>query len=268
MKASSTGYYLLVFSLLAVGATARAEPAPKPSTPTTGTLEVGASHAGLTGGYPDWSGAYLRGVIQPDLRNTWTGELVRQEEFNDRGVYYALTNTHQLSPDWYTHISLGSSSGGFFFPRYQVNAQANKKWGRRRDLITTIGLGYSAAKDPHRDTSLSLGATYYFRAPWIVEGGVRWNNSTPGSMVSRSQFLAITQGRNGHHYLTLRYGFGREAYQIIGPATALADFPSHELSLTYRVWVKKDWGVHLSGTRYTNPSYRRAGVTLGTFKEF
>jgi YaiO family outer membrane protein len=244
-------------------ATAAASPPPQ----ATGSVEVGTDHSSLTASYPDWNGFFLRTVWQRGDRNIWAGELVQRSEFNDRGVFYSLRNTHNFSPDWYTNLS-GSSSGGFFLPRAQVNAFINRKWLRRRDLVTTLGLGYNVAKDDHRDMSYALGATYYFRAPWIVEGGVRWNDSTPGSVLSRSQFIAITEGRNKQHYLTLRYGFGREAYQIIGPDTALADFPSHEVSLTYRRWINKDWGLTLTGSYYSNPSYQRQGITIGTFKDF
>ena len=93
-------------------------------------------------------------------------------------------------------MSIGSSSGGFFFPRAVVNAVVNKKWNRRRDLVTSFGLGYNVAKDDHRDLSFSVGAAYYLRSPWIIEGGIRWNDSTPGAVLSQSQFIAITEGRN------------------------------------------------------------------------
>ncbi len=265
---------VLFAHLLALGpaALAAAEATPASGLPAppkaAGSLEVGTEHSSLSASYPDWNGFYVRTVWQRGDRNIWAGELVQQSEFKDQGVFYSLRNTHNFSPDWFTNLSIGSSSGGFFLPRAQVNAFVNKKWLRRRDLITTLGLGYNVAKDDHRDLSYSLGATYYFRAPWVVEGGVRWNNSTPGSVLSRSQFLALTEGRNKQHYLTLRFGFGREAYQIIGPATALADFPSHEISLTYRRWIHKDWGLNLTGSYYSNPSYQRQGVTIGTFKDF
>jgi YaiO family outer membrane protein len=246
-----------------------AAPAATPAgVPTTGSVETGLNHNSLSSSYPDENGAYLRGVLQRGKRNTWSAELVQQSEFGDRGVFYSFRNTHTISPDWFTHLSIGSSSGGFFFPRAVVNAVVNKKWNRRRDLVTSFGLGYNVAKDDHRDLSSSVGAAYYLRSPWIIEGGIRWNDSTPGAVLSQSQFIAITEGRNKKQYVTLRLGFGREAYELIGPATALADFPSREVSLTWRRWIKKDWGINLVGSYYHNPSYDRKGITIGTFKEF
>jgi hypothetical protein len=41
------------------------------------------------------------------------------------------------------------SSGGFFFPALRVDAQLNKKWLARRQLITSVGGGYFKAKDVH-----------------------------------------------------------------------------------------------------------------------
>ena len=103
---------------------------------------------------------------------------------------------------------------------------------------------------------------------WIVEGGVRLNNSSPGSVNSVAQFLAVTQGRDRHHYLILRLGAGHEAYELIAPSSALVNFPSQEVSLTWRQWLSRDWGFTLGGGYYRNSAYRRTGVTVGSFKTF
>src|SRR3954454_20380385 len=95
---------------------AAAAPSGLPTKPT-GSLELGMDHAALSAGYPAWSGTYLRATLQQDERNTWLGELAQRDEFDDRGVYYSVRNTHQFGSKWFTHLSLGSSSGGFFLPR-------------------------------------------------------------------------------------------------------------------------------------------------------
>ena len=231
-------------------------------------VELGAGGQQLTGGYPNGGTVYTRGVWQQNAGSVWNAEVARQQEFDDSGTLYVLGNTRDLSPDWFTRVGVGGSQGGFFLSRFQAEGAVNRKWGRHRELITTAGIDYHAAKDAHRDTGLFLGATRYFSSPWIVEGGVRWNWSDPGSVGSRSQFLALTYGRHGQQYLTLRVSSGREAYQLIGPEAALSDFGSREISLTWRRWVTPEWGVHLSGSQYRNPYYRRQGVSLGTFRAF
>lgn len=232
------------------------------------SVEIGSTHETLTSGYPEQQAVYVRAILRPNDGNVWSGELAHQSKFDDHGLFYAIGNTHTFSPDWYGSLTVGSSSGGFFLPRFRADAFLNRKWGRARQLVTSLGLGYYEARDSHRDHSLSLGAVYYFPLGWIAEGGVRWNRSSPGSITARSQFIALTQGRDRHQFVTLRLAAGREAYQLIGPATPLVDFASREVSLTWRRWMGADWGFHLTGTYYANPSYERKGVSGGIFRSF
>ena len=77
-----------------------------------------------------------------------------------------------------------------------------------------------------RCRSLLLGAAYYFEQPWIVEGGIRFNSSNPGSVQTTQQFLALTYGRQKQDVVTARVGWGEEGYLAIGPATQLVNFRS------------------------------------------
>jgi YaiO family outer membrane protein len=97
---------------------------------------------------------------------------------------------------------------------------------------------------------------------------VRWNISSPGSVFTQSQYVAVTQGRDKHHFVVLRAGFGREGYQVVGPANTLVDFHSQEASVTWRQWLKRPWGFNAVVEYYHNPFYQRAGVSVGVFREF
>jgi YaiO family outer membrane protein len=191
-----------------------------------------------------------------------------QHEFGDSGLYFAIGDTHNFSGNTYAAITVGSGVSGFFLPRYRADAFINQKWLARKQLITTLGLGYYAAKDPHRDQSLFLGTTYYFNAPWILEDGMRFNVSNPGTVFSPSGFVAITQGRSKHRYITARLGYGEEAYQVIGPANILSSFRSHTETITWRQWLGKNWGANAVADYYGNPYYGRMGASCGLFKEF
>jgi YaiO family outer membrane protein len=68
--------------------------------------------------------------------------------------------------------------------------------------------------------------------------------------------------------VTLRVGFGKEAFQLIGPTVTLSDFESQTLTVTWRQWIGKNWGANFVGDYYHNPSYERGGATLGFFREF
>jgi YaiO family outer membrane protein len=242
-------------------------PKPAPERTPTGFVELGGSYEGLSSDYGHWSGGYLRSVLTTG-RDTWNGEVNGQNEFGDDGVYLALGDTHTFSPDWYGAVTIGSSVGGFFWPRFRVDAFLNRKWAQRKQFVTTLGAGYDMAKDVHRDHRAFIGTIYYFEAPWIVEDGVYFNLSNPGNAFSASGFVAVTQGRNEHHYLTLKVGFGQEAYQLIGPNTVLTRFPSQTAVLTWRKWVGKKWGFNLITDFYHSPFYDRGGGSLGFFREF
>jgi YaiO family outer membrane protein len=230
-------------------------------------VEAGADYLALTNGFGHWSGGYARGVITKG-NHIWNAEVNGQHEFGDAGVYLAAGDTYTFNSAWYGSLTAGSSAGGFFWPRFRADGFINKKWTARKQLITTFGFSYYAAKDPHRDHSFFAGSTYYFTKPWILEEGIRFNISNPGSVFSPAAFVAVTQGRNKRHYITLRGGFGKEAYQLIGPTVTLTDFESQTLTVTWRQWVGTNWGVNLVGDCYHSPFYVRGGASFGFFREF
>lgn len=240
---------------------------PLPEKILTNFVEAGSSYESLSNNFGSWSGGFIRGVVTSG-KNNWNAEINGQREFGDAGVYMAAGDTYTLNSDWYGSLTLGSSVGGFFWPRFRVDGFLNRKWAARKQFITTIGVGYDAAKDVHRDHTAYLGTVYYFERPWIIEDGVHFNVSNPGTAFSASGFVAVTEGRNKRHYITLNVGFGEEAYQLIGPTTVLNRFPSQTASLTWRQWFGKNWGFNLVSDFYHNPFYHRGGTSLGFFREF
>jgi len=243
-----------------------AQPAAEPK-PLTNFVETGGSYQTLTNGYGYWGGGYAHAVYEKGA-DVWNGEVNGEHEFGDAGVYFAAGDTHTFSPDWYAALTVGSSAGGFFWPRFRTDAFLNKKWLPRKQWITTAGFGYVAAKDVHRDNIFYLGSTYYFEKPWIVEGGTYFNVSNPGTVFAPAGFVAVTQGRNQQQYLTLRAGFGEEAYQLIGPSVTLTQFNSETLTITWRKWLGPNWGFNVIGDYYHSPYYMRGGSSFGFFKEF
>jgi YaiO family outer membrane protein len=247
---------------------AEAPPVPPGEARVSGWIETGLNYHVLTGTEPNWFGQYLRGVVDVAHKDVWSYEIVHQDEHGDDGVFFGLGNTHTFDPDWYTAVSLGTSAGGFFYPRFRADAFVNRKWLEGRNLVTTLGVGYFDAKDVHYDVSFFAGVAYYFTAPWIVEGGLRYNLSYPGAVAAPAPFLAVTYGRNKEHYVTLRAGIGREAYQLVGPSQALVDFQSEVVTLTWRQWLTQEWGFRVSAEYYNNPFYERHGVEIGVFRDF
>jgi YaiO family outer membrane protein len=241
--------------------------APVPERLLTNFLEVGVSYHELSNDFGRWSGGYFHGVLVKG-KNIWSAEINGEHEFSGAGVYLAVGDTYNFNSDWYASLTVGSSAGGFFWPRFRADGFINRKWSKRKQFITTLGFGYYAAKDVHRDHSIFLGTIYYFQKPWIIEDGFRLNVSNPGTVVSPSGFVAVTQGHNKKRYITLKAGFGQEAYQLVGPSTALTRFPSQTFDITWRQWVRKGWGFNLVASYYHSPFYERGGGSIGFFKDF
>lgn len=234
----------------------------------SGMLEIGALKHTLTAGFPDWRHQFVRGNLRTDVDNLWDADLVHATRFNDAGTMLVLGNTHQFSPLWYGNFSVAASSGGFYFPSLRMDVAANRKWGAQRKLVTTAGLTAFNAKDGHRDRSLLLGLTYYFDIPLVIEGGVRINRSNPGAVVSRARYVAMTYGQEQRQIISLRHGFGKEAYQLIGANALLVNLNSDVSTFTWRQWLRPRQGFQLRAEKYGTPFYRRRGVELALFQEF
>jgi YaiO family outer membrane protein len=276
---------LICVCSIAIHSVANAQDAPKPSdliiSPATVTLEqstmppklldnyleTGASYETLIDGFGHWDGGYARGVYKVG-KNVLNAEVNGQHEFSDAGTYFAVGDTYTFNPDWYAALTVGSSVQGFFWPRFRTDGFLNKKWMTRKQWITTVGYGYYEAKDIHRDQYIFVGSTYYFEKPWIVEEGLYFNVSNPGRVFAPAGFVAITEGRNKHQYITIRAGLGEEGYQLVGPTVTLTQFQSQTVAITWRKWTGPTWGLNFTADYYHNPFYTRGGSSFGFFKEF
>ncbi len=263
---------LLILAALAIPLTAIAQQTPtiveKESTSSeVRNLEISVGSQELSNGFGRWHDATLRGAygLGP---HTLQGELSAHRRFGENGAFIGLRDTYDFSPDWFGSLAVGFGDGVFYLPKYRVDASVSRKWLAQRNLVTTLGIGYYSAPNGSSDRSSSLGVTYYFEAPWILEAGLRLNSSDPGSIDTRQQFVALTWGRNRQDLISARYGWGGEGYLAVAANAQLVNFQSREASLSWRHWLTQDTGVVLGVHRYTNPSYRRSGIQLGLFHDF
>ncbi|HXB20132.1 MAG TPA: YaiO family outer membrane beta-barrel protein [Candidatus Solibacter sp.] len=237
-----------------------------------GFIEFGGSYSHLSKTefatpFAPWGDAYLRGVMSRGS-NALNGELIRQVRYSDTGWYYNLGWIRTWNPDWYTEVSAGSSTRGFFLPKFRANALINRKILARKQLVLTGGVGYDKSKTVNDATRFQAGGTYYFERPFVLQGGVTWTHANPGGILARSQYLAVTQGHDKEHYISVRAEIGREGYELIGPQTTLFNFVVHNYSVNWRQWIGPNWGVNLAFEHERNPSFRRNGGTLGIFMDF
>ena len=231
------------------------------------SLELSAGSQNLSAGFGNWKEIGLRGTYATGP-HILQGELTQNRRFGQNGTFAGLSDTYTFNDDWFGWFSVGAGDGAFYLPRYRLDTSISRKWLDKRNLVTSLGLGYYSAPDGHTDRSLTAGVAYYFEAPWIVEGGVRLNHSSPGSIKSQQQFLALTYGRDKQDLVTARYGWGNEGYLAITSGTQLVNFDSREGSIAWRHWLNPRTGLLIGANRYTNPSYNRTGVTLGVFHDF
>lgn len=241
-----------------------------PDTPTTDGpppirgFEAYVSRHNVDSGFPDWKELGVRGSWQagPHLLQ---GELASMKRWDESGTYAAIGDTYTFNEDWYGSLTLGAGDGASYLPRYRVDAFIHRKLLEKKNLVGSLGAGYYRAPDGHIDRNVSLGATYYFEMPLVVQGEVKFTHGSPGSVDTRQHFLAATWGREKQTTLTGRYGWGEEGYQSIGGGAVLTRFRSKELSFNLRHWLGRDWGLEAAVEHYRNPFYRRNGVTAGLF---
>src|SRR5690606_30468576 len=90
-------------------------------------VEVGMNYSKLSDGQGTWFGQNIRGEVQTDVQNRWKAEYLHQREFGDSGNYFSVGNVHSFNPDWYSDVSVGTSTNGFFLPSYRIDAFLSKK---------------------------------------------------------------------------------------------------------------------------------------------
>jgi YaiO family outer membrane protein len=239
-----------------------------------GYIEVGGSHSGLTAGNPDWNDFYARGLLSGG-RNIITGELTREARFGDSGWFGDLGVTRTLSENWYAQISAGGSVGGFFLPKFRSDALISRKLLRRRQLVATVGGGFDQSRTFAHDWRAQVEGAYYFEYPIVLQAGLMWTHATPGNILARTQYIAASQGRDKEHFVSLRYEWGREGYEVIGPPTDLTpsfnvlfDFPVRTVTGTWRQWIGPNWGLNFNVEQHQETAYHRLGGTVGVFLDF
>ena len=241
-----------------------------------GYVEIGGSRSDLTSPIQPWTDVYIRGDVQPTDRDILNLDFERQARYGDSGWLYTLGETHVFTDFLYMSLDGGVSTGGFFIPKYKADAFVNYKTLPRRQLVLTAGVGLDQGKVVNGLTSraarLEVGTTYYFTNwPFIVQEGFTLTQAAPGNISAPAGYLAITEGHNKEHYITVRAEIGREGYELFGNKTsqfAAFNFPIHNWTGTWRQWIGNNWGVNVAFERYVNPYFNRNGATVGLVLDF
>lgn len=244
---------------------------PAPEIGASRMLEVAHTSNRLTGHYPDGRAEQVRGSWALQGGHVLRGELLDEQRFGAHGGLLALGYTHVLSPRWNVSAAFAAGHGGPIWAQRRLDLDVGRAWGERLAWVTRLGWYDARYEGGRSDGGWRVSGAAYLPGGWSVELGTVLNTSQPGRVRSAMPYLAATQGAEGDYYLSLRWSRGREAYQAVGPERQIANFPSHSVSLSGRLWLGPLWGMTAMGEQYVNGSsggYRRTSLSLGLFYQW
>lgn len=234
-------------------------------TPQRASIELVGSQSRLSAGLPNGNAANLRATWSPRGGMLLSAEAMSEKKFGESGGLAGLGVTQDVGEDWFGNLTALGGWGGVNWASQRLDASIARKWGARRQLVTTLG-GYRARFGGGRsDSGLRLSVTHYTTESLVFDGGIAFNRSQPGAVRSRMPWLAGTYGREGWQYLSLRVAHGSEAWQPLIGGTQIVDFESTTVSFDWRRWIDPSWGVVLRAEHYRNPSYHRNTLGAGVF---
>ncbi|MGA8514708.1 MAG: YaiO family outer membrane beta-barrel protein [Burkholderiaceae bacterium] len=241
-----------------------------PEKPQVGSVQLGFGHAGLSGNYPAWRDAFVRGNVRlGEEQGVVNWEVSKQKHFGESGQALSLSLTRDLSSSMYGSVGFGVGSGAGFLPKNRVDIALYRKWLERKQWVT--GLQYTASRsgdEKYRDRAWQISSSYYFFAPLVAQIGVTHNTSMPGNVGTYRAYLTATYGENKKYYLTARFDTGHEGYLPQGANVAATDFKSNVAALTWRQWWSSQMGHELQLERYANPFYDRNAIAVSWFYDF
>ena len=242
-----------------------------PAEPARLTVDAQLRHSALSAGYDDGDAAAASATLQLRNGDVARFEVLQERKFGSTGGLLVGSYVLNFAEVWSVTPTLTVGHGDRNWAKARFDLEAARKWGEGGWLVTRLA-SFAAAYDQDRqytDAGWRLGLSAYL--PWqlVADAGVSFNLSQPGQMRSHMPFVALTQGGEGSHYLSLRLAHGSEAYLSVGTAlTAQVVFDSSTASLTWRQWLGPRWGIVAQGERYTNPYYGRTTLGGGVFLQW
>ena len=238
------------------------------SEPIHTTLEALGASGKLSAGLPDAEALILRGTWDFGGSNLLHAEVLEENKFGSHGGGVGVGFVKVLSPDWFMAGSVALGHGGANWATTQVDVEVSTKWTEARNIVTRAALYQARFEGDRSDRGLRLAFVDYLPNAVVLEAGITFNVSEPGSVHSQMPFISATVGHEGEQYVSLRYSSGSEAYQAIGTNQQLVDFRSHSLGLGWRRWVNRQWGFIVQAEHYSNPSYERNTLGVGIFTQW
>ncbi len=255
-----------VTSLTLIGAAAYA-PVLLAQAPLAGGLagrsvEAHAFHQKVSNDYGDWTGVYLRGVF-PGTKQTFFTDVLALRGFREEGFQGGIAHRYDWSDRWFHLAGVNAGDGSPLFPRYRADALIGRRWGASRTIQTVAGASVVQSVEELKDVAALGAITWYAPRGFVLESGVRFNTSSPGSVKSHRVHGIAMYTPSSRRSFSVRGIAGTEGWQIVGAGTTLTQFSSQELSLAWRERIESKTAINLQLDGYRNPFYTRSGVTLG-----
>lgn len=242
--------------------------APAQAQAPANTVDLVATGSQVSAGLPDGHALNLRLTSLRGGDDVWRAELLQERRFGATGGVVGAGFSHGLSPDWFMGANLTLGHGGPNWARRRLDLQLSTKLGAARDNILQLSAYRGLYDNQRSDTGYGLALVSYSLSPLVLQAGVVFNVSDPGSVRSTMGTLSGTWGKEGVQYLSLRLSSGGESYQALGTAAQLVDFDSHSVALQWRRWLGPRWGFSTQLEHYRNPSYERLSLSAGLFSQW
>ena len=234
-------------------------------------LEFTSFDYNVSNEFGHWAGGGLSLSYKWSERLTTSGEILAQRRPGETQPLLGGTARIEWSRWFYTDLALsggGPDNPAAFFPRVRYDWTANVKLPWAPGLILNGGFTQLYFGDPVRGHVFRSGAVYYW-GRYVFQGTLYLNTSHPGDHKSKSVNGAVQHGQEGHYWLGLVAGGGREAWQTLALTPQDAEFTSYSTSVFLRKWLSPTYGVAASyGYTVKRGAYRIHGLEFKFFLDF
>jgi YaiO family outer membrane protein len=210
----------------------------------------------------DWRGAWARAVLPAGARDTWWADAFALEAFGTRGVQLGVAHRHDWTGRFFHLAGATVADGAPIFARVRADLQLGARLGPARTVVATAGISHVRSVQDLTDAALLANLAWYAPRGLVLEAGVRANTSWPGRIRTARITGAVTR-LGPRRSLSLRAIGGEEGWQVLTTETALVRFASREASLAWRERLGGRWSSAVQVDWYDNPTYTRAGASVG-----
>ena len=234
-------------------------------------LEASGFDNMVSNGFGNWRGGGLSLSWTPSGRVALFGTILSQSRPGETEQLSELRTVVNWSKWFYTDMAVsggGPEDPAAFFPRFRYDVAANLKVPLLPGLIFTGGLTRLYFGAPNNLRIRRGGVIYYWRR-FVFQSNAYFNNARPGNRKSTSANGAVQYGQEGHYWVGLGAGGGRQAWQTLTLTPQAVEFTGTNASVFLRKWLAPSYGVAFS-YNYTliRTAYRINGLEMKFFLDF